>query len=111
MMHLLILCFFHEKFAFLEKYAYLCCRNLIVLQMGISFDSIWSKAQRLSASERLALSRKLRESVNESDVERQERTASEIDRFFGGWNEDPRTTEEIMQQIRDGRTANTFPQL
>lgn len=77
--------------------------------MGISIDSIWSKAQRLSASDRLALSRKLRESVNESDVERQERTASEINRFFGGWNEDPRSTEEIMQQIRDGRTANSFP--
>ncbi len=74
--------------------------------MGISIDSIWSKAQRLSASERLALSRRLRESVNESDIERQERTASEIDRFFGGWNEDPRSTEEIMQQIRDGRTTN-----
>ena len=55
-------------------------------------------------------SRWLRESVNESEVERQERTASEIDRFFGGWSEDPRTTDEIMQQIRDGRTANTFPQ-
>jgi len=79
--------------------------------MGISIESIWSKAQRLSASERLALSRRLRESVNESEVERQERTASEIDRFFGGWSEDPRTTDEIMQQIRDGRTANTFPQL
>ena len=79
--------------------------------MGISIESIWSKAQRLSASERLALSRRLRESVNESDVERQKRTASEIDRFFGGWNNDPRTTEEIMQQIREGRTANTFPQL
>lgn len=79
--------------------------------MGISIDSIWSKAQRLSASERLALSRKLRESVNESDVDRQVRTASEIDRFFGGWSEDPRSTEEIMQQIREGRTANTYPQL
>lgn len=79
--------------------------------MGLSIDSIWSKAQRLSASERLALSRRLRESVNESDTERQERTAAEIDRFFGGWNEDPRSTEEIMQQIRDGRTTNTFPQL
>ena len=75
--------------------------------MGISIDSIWSKAQRLSASERLALSRKLRDSVNESDVERQERTISEIDRFFGGWNEDPRTTEEIMQQIREGRIMLT----
>ena len=68
--------------------------------MGISIDSIWNKAQRLSASERLALSRKLRDSVIESDVERQERTASEIDRFFGGWNEDPRTTEDCIELLR-----------
>lgn len=77
--------------------------------MGISVDSIWSKAQRLSAHDRLELSRILRESVNETEVERKERTASEIDRFFGGWNDDPRTTEDILQQIREGRTANTFP--
>ena len=38
------------------------------------------------------------ESVNETDSVRQERVASEIDRFFGGWSEDPRTTDEIMQQ-------------
>ena len=31
--------------------------------MGISVDSIWSQAQRLTASERLALSRRLREST------------------------------------------------
>ena len=79
--------------------------------MGISVDSIWSKAQRLSASDRLALSRRLRESINETETERMERTASEIDRFFGGWMNDPRSTEEIIQQIREGRTANTFPQL
>ena len=77
--------------------------------MGISLDSIWSKAQRLSASDRLALSRRLRESVNETDSERQERVASEIDRFFGGWSNDPRTTDEIIQQIREGRTENTYP--
>lgn len=77
--------------------------------MGISLDSIWNKAQRLSASDRLALSRRLRESVNETDSERQERVASEIDRFFGGWSNDPRTTDEIIQQIRNGRTENTYP--
>jgi hypothetical protein len=37
-----------------------------------------------------------------------ERVASEIDKFFGGWSEDPRTTDEIMQQIREGRTKNTY---
>lgn len=40
------------------------------------------------------------ESVNETDSVRQARVASEIDRFFGGWSNDPRTTDEIMQQIR-----------
>lgn len=40
------------------------------------------------------------ESVNETDSVRQARVASEIDRFFGGWSDDPRTTDEIMQQIR-----------
>ena len=79
--------------------------------MGISIESVWSKAQRLSASDRLALSRRLRESVNETDSVRQARVASEIDRFFGGWSDDPRTTEEIMQQIREGRTENTYPKL
>ena len=77
--------------------------------MGISIESVWSKAQRLSASDRLALSRRLRESVNETDSVRQARVASEIDRFFGGWSDDPRTTDEIMQQIREGRTENTYP--
>ena len=79
--------------------------------MGISIESVWSKAQRLSASDRLALSRRLRESVNETDSVRQARVASEIDRFFGGWSDDPRTTDEIMQQIREGRTENTYPKL
>ena len=45
-----------------------------------------------------------RESVNETDSVRQARVASEIDRFFGGWSDDPRSTDEIMQQIREGRT-------
>jgi len=74
--------------------------------MGISIDSIWSQAQRLSASERLALSRRLRDSVSETEADRRERVASEIDRFFGGWSNDPRSTNEIMEQIRTGRTAN-----
>jgi len=77
--------------------------------MGISVDSIWSKAQRLSANERLVLSRLLRESVNESEAARRERVAMEIDRFFGGWSDDPRTTGEVMEHIRAKRTANTYP--
>lgn len=77
--------------------------------MGITVDSIWSLAQRLSASERLALSRRLSESVNETETDRRLRVASEIDRFFGGWSSDPRSTDEIMEQIRAKRTENTYP--
>ena len=61
--------------------------------MGITIDSLWSQAQRLSESDRLALSRRLRESVGETEEARRERVASEIDRFFGGWSDDPRTTD------------------
>ena len=79
--------------------------------MGISVETIWSQAQRLTDRERLALSRRLRESVSETESARRKRVASEIDRFFGGWSDDPRTTEEITEQIRAGRTANTYPVL
>ena len=68
--------------------------------MGISVETIWSQAQRLTASERLALSRRLRESVSETESSRRKRVASEIDRFFGGWSDDPRTTEEITHNIK-----------
>ena len=44
-----------------------------------------------------------------TDSSRHEHVASEIDRFFGGWIDDPRTTEEMMEQIRAGRTGNTYP--
>lgn len=79
--------------------------------MIISVDSIWSQAQRLTPAERLVLSRRLRESVKETEKKRRERVASEIDRFFGGWSEDPRSSEEMMQQIRSARTTNTYPAL
>ena len=77
--------------------------------MGISVYSNWSQAQRLTDSERLTLSRLLRESVKESEVDRRKRVATEIDRFFGGWSDDPRSTDEITEQIRSGRSANTYP--
>lgn len=77
--------------------------------MGITIESIWNKAQRLSAADRLALSRKLQESVNEDEKSRCKRVASEIDKFFGGWSNDERTTDQIIQQIHEGRTQNTFP--
>lgn len=77
--------------------------------MGITIESVWNKAQRLSAADRLALSRKLQESVRESEHGRRKRVASEIDRFFGGWSHGGRSADETMAQIRAGRTKNTFP--
>ena len=79
--------------------------------MGISMENVWAKAQRLSPSERLALSRRLAESVTETETARRERVAKEMDQFFGGWADDGRTADEIMAQIRAGRTANTYPQI
>jgi hypothetical protein len=38
---------------------------------------------------------------------KQEQVATEIDRFFGGWKDDPRTTEEIMQ-LRSKKIGVTF---
>ena len=102
--------FFQEFMRAYGFIVYLCRQKDIINRiMGISVDSIWSQAQRLTSSERMALIRRLRESVSESEAARRDRVASEIDRFFGGWSDDPRTTEEITEQIRAGRTANTYP--
>lgn len=79
--------------------------------MGTTIEDVWAKAQRLSPSEKLALSRRLVESVTETEEERCERVAMEMEQFFGGWENDERTTEEIMAQIREGRTENTYPQI
>ncbi|MBO7497452.1 MAG: hypothetical protein J6T98_12965 [Salinivirgaceae bacterium] len=79
--------------------------------MGTTIDTVWAKAQRLSPSERLALSRRLAESVTETEKARRERVTKEMDQFFGGWANDERTTDEIMAQIRAGRTKNTFPNI
>ena len=76
--------------------------------MENTVESIWIKAQRLSPSERLALSRRLKDSITETKAERECRVAREIDGFFGGWCNDGRTTEEIMSQIRSRRTENNY---
>lgn len=73
--------------------------------MGTTIEDVWAKAQRLSPSEKLALSRRLVESVTETEEERCERVAMEMEQFFGGWENDERDTEEIMAQIRAGRTV------
>lgn len=79
--------------------------------MGTTIDNVWAKAQRLTPSERLALSRRLAESVTETEAARRTRVAKEMDLFFGGWANDERSTDEIMAQIRAGRTKNTYPDI
>ena len=73
--------------------------------MGTTIEDVWAKAQRLSPSEKLALSRRLVESVTETEEERCERVTMEMEQFIGGWENDERDTEEIMAQIRAGRTV------
>ena len=77
--------------------------------MTVSVESLWTMARCLSNSDRLLLSRKLRESVRETEDARRQRVAKEIGAFFGGWSDDPRTPEEITDSIRQARTINTFP--
>lgn len=77
--------------------------------MGISIESVWAQAQRLTPMERIVLSRRLYESVGETETERKARVAKEMSSFFGGWSHDDRSTEEIMQQIHEARTKNTYP--
>lgn len=78
--------------------------------MEITVDNIWAKAQRLTPSDRLVLSRRLSESLTETEAERRARVEKEMPRFFGGWSHDPRSTEDVMNRIRAGRTKNTFPE-
>ena len=77
--------------------------------MTVSVENLWTMARTLSTSDRMLLSRKLRESVRETAEARRERAAEEISAFFGGWSNDPRTSDEIMNDIRQARTTNTFP--
>ena len=67
--------------------------------MGVSIDEIWAKAQRLTPGERLTLSRRLIDSITEDEADRRVRVENEINRFFGGWCVDERSTEDIISQI------------
>ena len=76
--------------------------------MEVTVDSLWAQAQHLDYAERIALSNLLLGKVAATEVDHKKSAAEEIDRFFGGWNCDTRSTEEIMSQIRSGRTQNSY---
>lgn len=44
----------------------------------------------------------------QKEIEEQKRATAEIDKFFGGWKDDKRTTEEILAQIREGRNPKVW---
>lgn len=76
--------------------------------MSITLDGIWAHAQRLSLADRKVLTKMLADSLEESEADRKKRVSSEIDRFFGGWSDDPRSSEERMTEIQKARTENTL---
>lgn len=76
--------------------------------MSITLNGIWAHAWRLSKEDRLALSKMLVESLDESESDLKKRAAADIDKFFGGWSDDPRSAEECMSEIRESRTMNTL---
>lgn len=76
--------------------------------MSITVDGVWAHAQRLSIEERRILFNLLLGSLKESEENRKSRAAVEIDRFFGGWSDDPRSSEERLLEIREARTSNTM---
>ena len=76
--------------------------------MEVTVDSLWAQAQHLDYAERIALSNLLLGTGTIAEIEQKKNAAEEIDRFFGGWNCDTRSTEEIMSQIRSARTQNSY---
>lgn len=76
--------------------------------MSITLNGIWAHAWRLSLEDRRTLSKMLADSLEESESDRKRRAAADIDKFFGGWANDPRSAEELMSEIRESRTKNTL---
>ena len=74
-------------------------------RLFLAFDTAYKNSQKNQLSD--TIKKKDDESDNIAFV--MERVAKEMDQFFGGWADDERTTDEIMAQIRAGRTTNTYP--
>lgn len=69
-----------------------------------SLDSLWGFIHSLSLSNRKWLASKLLESVREDEkAQEAESDAEFLDRICGGWDCDSRSTEEIINDIRNSR--------
>ncbi len=75
------------------------------MKATISLDGIWKFLQSLSlsASNKEWLGEKLLEEARKEKLEKEESYESFIWSMCGAWNDDPRTTEEIMGDIRNSR--------
>lgn len=78
------------------------------MKATISLDGIWNFLQSLSlsASNKEWLGEKLLEEARKEKNEKKESYEDFIWRMCGAWNDDPRTTEQIMEDIRNSRQFN-----
>lgn len=75
------------------------------MKATISLDGIWNFLQSLSlsASNKEWLGEKLLEEARKEKIEKKESYEDFIWSMCGAWNDDPRTTEEIIEDIRNSR--------
>ena len=78
------------------------------MKATISLDGIWNFLQSLSlsASNKEWLGEKLLEEARKEKNEKKESYEDFIWRMCGAWNDDPRTTEQIMEDIRNSLQFN-----
>lgn len=78
------------------------------MKATISLDGIWNFLQSLSlsASNKEWLGEKLLEEARKEKNEKKESYEDFIWRMCGAWNDDPRTTEQIMEDIHNSRQFN-----
>ncbi|WP_293717111.1 hypothetical protein [uncultured Parabacteroides sp.] len=75
------------------------------MKATISLDGIWNFLQSLSlsASNKEWLGEKLLEEARKEKIEKKESYEDFIWSMCGAWNEDPRTTEKIIEDIRNSQ--------
>ena len=76
-----------------------------------TLDTVWTKARLLSYSDRIVLRQRLNNSLDVAEDKREGNNIQKLMQLAGSWSEDPRTTDEILSQLRSMRTPNPIPQL
>jgi len=73
-------------------------------------NTAFANREALSAWLQSQVNKLLVQYANDLEVEKDIRH-QQILELAGSWSEDPRTTEQIMDQIHGARTTNTMPSL